>query len=85
MYGLNDRQFQRLFKIAKKMQGSTSLNLLIALESRLDNLVYRMNFAPTRRAARQLVNHKHILVNGKKCDIPSMLIKVGDEISVKEE
>ncbi len=85
MYGLNDRQFQRLFKIAKKMQGSTSLNLLIALESRLDNLVYRMNFAPTRRAARQLVNHKHILVNGKKCDIPSMLIKVGDEISVKEK
>ena len=85
MYGLNNRQFQRIFKVAKKMQGSTSLNLLIVLESRLDNLVYRMNFAPTRRAARQLVNHGHILVNGKKCDIPSIIIKVGDTISIKEK
>ena len=67
------------------MKGSTSLNLLIVLESRLDNLVYRMNFAPTRRAARQLVNHGHILVNGNKCDIPSMIINVGDTISVKEK
>ena len=81
MYGL----FQRIFKVAKKMQGSTSLNLLIVLESRLDNLVYRMNFTPTRRAARQLVNHGHILVNGKKCDIPSIIIKVGDTISIKEK
>ncbi len=85
MYGLNNRQFQRIFKVAKKMQGSTSLNLLIVLESRLDNLVYRMNFTPTRRAARQLVNHGHILVNGKKCDIPSIIIKVGDTISIKEK
>lgn len=85
MYGLNNRQFQRIFKVAKKMQGSTSLNLLIVLESRLDNLVYRMNFAPTRRAARQLVNHGHILVNGKKCDIPSIIIKVGDTITIKEK
>ena len=85
MYGINNRQFQRIFKIAKLMKGSTSLNLLIVLESRLDNLVYRMNFAPTRRAARQLVNHGHILVNGNKCDIPSMIINVGDTISVKEK
>ena len=85
MYGLNNRQFQRIFKVAKKMKGSTSLNLLIALESRLDNLVYRMNFAPTRRAARQLVNHGHILVNNKKCDIPSIIIQVGDTITIKEK
>ena len=85
MYGLNNRQFQRIFRIAKQMQGSTSLNLLIVLESRLDNLVYRMNFAPTRRAARQLVNHGHVLVNGKKCDIPSVIINVGDAITIKEK
>lgn len=85
MYGLNNRQFQRIFRVAKQMQGSTSLNLLIVLESRLDNLVYRMNFAPTRRAARQLVNHGHVLVNGKKCDIPSIIINVGDTITIKEK
>lgn len=85
MYGINNRQFQRIFRIAKQMQGSTSLNLLIVLESRLDNLVYRMNFAPTRRAARQLVNHGHVLVNGKKCDIPSVIINVGDAITIKEK
>lgn len=85
MYGLNNRQFQRIFRVAKQMQGSTSLNLLIVLESRLDNLVYRMNFAPTRRAARQLVNHGHVLVNGKKCDIPSVIINVGDTITIKEK
>lgn len=84
MYGMNDRQFRRLFTIAKKMKGSTSMNLLIVLESRLDNLVYRMAFAKTRRAARQMVTHGHILVNGKKCNIPSTIIEVGAEISVKE-
>ena len=85
MYGMNNRQFQRLFLVAKKMQGSTSMNLLIVLESRLDNMVYRMGFAPTRRSARQLVTHGHILVNGKKCDIPSKLLKINDEVSVKEK
>lgn len=85
MYGLNDRQFVRLFRVARKMEGSTALNLLIVLESRLDNLVYRMGFAPTRRAARQLVTHGHILVNGKKVDIPSYLVNVNDVISVKEK
>ena len=85
MYGMNDRQFRRLFIIAKKMKGSNALNLLIVLESRLDNLVYRMGFAPTRRAARQLVNHGHVLLNGKKCSIPSTICKVGSKISIKEK
>jgi small subunit ribosomal protein S4 len=85
MYGMNDRQFRRLFSIAKKMKGSNALNLLIVLESRLDNLVYRMGFAPTRRAARQLVNHGHVLVNGKKVDIPSAIISVGSEIAIKDK
>jgi small subunit ribosomal protein S4 len=85
MYGMNDRQFRRLFTIAKKMKGSTSLNLLIVLESRLDNLVYRMGFAPTRRGARQLVTHGHVLFNGKKCDITSTIIPVGSTVSIKEK
>lgn len=85
LYGMNNRQFARIFRLAKKMKGSTSLNLLILLESRLDSLVYRMGFANTRRAARQLVNHGHILVDGKKVDIPSSIINVGQEISVKEK
>lgn len=85
MYGLNNRQFMRIFKLAKKMQGATSMNLLIVLESRLDNMVYRMGFAPTRRSARQLVNHGHVLVNGKKCNIPSKILEVNDVVSVKEK
>lgn len=85
MYGMNDRQFRRLFTIAKKMKGSTALNLLIVLESRLDNLVYRMGFAPTRRAARQLVTHGHVLVNNKKVDIASNVIPLNSEISIKEK
>ncbi len=85
MYGLNDRQFRRLFVIAKKRHGILTLNLLQTLESRLDSLVFRMGFAPTRRAARQLVSHGHILVNGKKASIPSMIIDVGAEISLKNK
>lgn len=85
MYGINDRQFRRMFKIALKMKGNLSMNLLIVLESRLDNLVYRMGFAPTRRAARQLVSHRHILLNGKKCDIPSTMVSLKDTIEVKEK
>lgn len=84
MYGMNDRQFRRLFQIAKKMKGSTSMNLLIVLESRLDNLVYRMGFAKTRRAARQMVSHGHILLNGKKCSIPSTIVPLNSIIEVKE-
>ena len=85
MYGMNDRQFRRLFKIAKGMKGSNALNLLIVLESRIDNLVFRMGFAPTRRAARQLVTHGHVLLNGKKCSIPSTICKIGDKIAIKEK
>lgn len=83
MYGLKDVQLRRFFKEAKKMEGSLSYNLLVLLERRLDNMVFRMNFAPTRRAARQLVSHGHVLVNGKKVDIPSAWISVNDEISIK--
>ena len=85
LYGVNERQFRRLFVLAKKEPTVTGLAFFRILESRLDNLVYRMGFARTRAAARQLVNHGHILVNGKKCDIPSALCKVGDKISIKGE
>lgn len=84
MYGLNERQFANLFQKASKMEGMAGVNFLVLLESRLDNLVYRMGFARTRKAARQLVNHGHIEVNGKKMDIPSTLIKAGDTISLRE-
>ena len=85
MYGLNERQFVKTYKEAGKLQGIQGENLLKLLESRLDNLVYRMGFAQTRRAARQLVNHGHITVNGKKVDIPSYRCKPGDVITLKEQ
>ena len=85
MYGLNERQFKKTFNEAAKLAGLHGENFLKLLESRLDNLVYRMGFAPTRRAARQLVNHGHITVNGKKVDIPSFRVKVGSTIALKEE
>ncbi len=85
MYGLNERQFHKTFLEAEKMQGIHGTNFLRLLESRLDNLVYRLGFATTRRAARQLVNHGHVTVNGKKVDIPSYRVKVGDTISLKED
>ena len=84
MYGLNEKQFYNTYVKASKMAGVTGTNFLILLESRLDNLVYRMGFARTRRGARQLVNHGHILVNGKKVDIPSAQVKPGSTIEVKE-
>ena len=84
MYGLNERQFHKTFVEAGKLSGVHGTNFLILLESRLDNLVYRLGFAPTRRAARQLVNHGHITVNGNKVDIPSYRVKVGSTIAVKE-
>ncbi len=83
-YGLNEKQFRILFDKAGKMQGIHGENFLKLLESRLDNIVYRMGLAKTRRGSRQLVNHGHILVNGKKVDIPSYCTKPGDVISVKE-
>ena len=83
-YGLTEKQFRKTFDHASKMHGKAGENLLILLESRLDNIVYRLGMARTRRSARQIVNHGHILVNGKKVDIPSYRVKVGDVISVKE-
>ncbi len=84
MYGLNERQFKKTFVEASKMQGIHSENFLKLLESRLDNLVYRMGLANTRRGARQLVNHGHITVDGKKVDIPSYRVKIGSVIAIKE-
>ena len=84
MYGLNERQFHKTFVEASKMQGIIGENFLKLLESRLDNLVYRMGFANTRRGARQLVNHGHITVDGKKVDIPSFRVKIGSTIALKE-
>lgn len=84
MYDINERQFRRLFTIASKSDEVTGIAFFHILESRLDNLVFRMGFARTRRQARQLVNHGHILVNGKKVNIPSYVCKVNDVISLKE-
>jgi len=84
MYGLNERQFRNTFEEAGKMKGIHGENFLKLLESRLDNLVYRLGFASTRRGARQLVNHGHILVDGNKVNIPSFRVKPGSAISVKE-
>ena len=85
MYGVNEKQFHKIFDRASKMKGIAGENLLFLLESRLDNLVYRMGLATTRRGARQLVNHGHITVNGVKVDIPSYTCKPGDVIVVKAE
>lgn len=84
MYGLSEKQLRNTFIKATKVAGVLGTNLLISLESRLDNIVFRTGIANTRRQARQFVNHGHILVNGKKVDIPSYVVKVGDEVSVKE-
>ncbi len=84
MYGLNEKQFHKLFDKASKMKGIAGENFLKLLESRLDNVVYRMGLSNTRRGSRQIVNHGHILVNGKKVNIPSYQVKIGDVISVKE-
>ena len=85
MYQISEKQFKKLVKESGKMKGVHGENLLILLESRLDNIVYRAGFANTRRASRQLVNHGHITVNGKKVDIPSYRVKVGDVISLREK
>lgn len=85
MYGLSEKQFFNTYKKASHMEGVSGVNLLVLLESRLDNLVYRLGFATTRRQARQIVNHGHILVDGKKVDIPSYRCKPGQVIEVKEK
>ena len=85
MYGLLEKQFRLTFGKAEKMKGETGTNMLQLLESRLDNVVYRLGFASSSPAARQLVSHKHILLNGQCVNIPSLIVKSGDEISVRDK
>ena len=85
LYGILERQFRNLFGKASRQDGITGENLLQLLESRLDNVVYRLGIAPTRRSARQLVSHKHITVNGNLVNIPSFNVKEGDMIAVREK
>ena len=85
IYGVLEKPFRNYYKRADRMRGMTGENLMIMLESRLDSVVFRMGFARTRREARQIVGHKHILVNGKKVNIPSYLIKAGDVIEISEK
>ena len=85
IYGLLERQFRNYFTEAERRTGVTGSNLFTLLEKRLDNVVYRMGFAPSRPAARQLVRHKHVTVNGEACDIPSYSVRVGQIVSVREK
>ena len=85
IYGVLERQFRKYFKMAAKKTGVTGENLLQFLETRLDNIVFRMGFAPSRKSARQIINHGHILVNDHKVNIPSFLVKPGDEVVIKEK
>ena len=85
MYGLSEKQFRIFFQRADSQQGITGTNLLVMLERRLDNIVYRLGFVNSRNQGRHFVRHKHFLVNGKNVNIPSYLVKVGDEIEVKEK
>jgi small subunit ribosomal protein S4 len=84
MYGISEKQCLRAFKTASRMEGNTGENFLLLLEERLDNVVYRMGFATTRRFARQLVNHGHILVDGKRVNIPSFRVRDGQKVEVRE-
>ncbi|MDB5973196.1 MAG: ribosomal protein [Hydrocarboniphaga sp.] len=85
MYGLLEKQFRNYYYKATKTKGATGLNLLLALETRLDNVIYRMGFGRTRSEARQLVGHKAVLVNGKSVNIPSYQVQVGDVVAVREK
>ncbi|MBT3066543.1 30S ribosomal protein S4 [Rhodoferax sp. U11-2br] len=85
MYGVLEKQFRRYFEEADRRKGNTGSNLLFLLETRLDNVVYRMGFGSTRAEARQLVSHKAVLVNGKPVNIPSYMVKVGDVLSIREK
>jgi small subunit ribosomal protein S4 len=84
MYGLGEKQFRNLFDKASKIQGISGENFMVLLESRLDNLIYRLGFANSRAGARQLVAHGHVLVNGKKVDIPSYIVSTGDTLGLRE-
>ncbi len=85
MYGVAEKQFRNLFKEANRIEGNTGENLIKLLEQRLDNVVYRMGFATTRRFARQLVSHGHVLVDGKRVNIPSYRVKPGQKIEIREK
>ena len=85
IYGVLEKPFLNYFKKASKMNGMTGENLMVLLESRLDNVVFRLGLARTRREARQIVDHKHVLVNGKQINIPSYLVKAGDVIEIREK
>lgn len=85
IYGVLEKPFRNYYERADRMKGMTGENLMVLLESRLDNVVFRMGFARTRREARQIVDHKHVLVNGKQVNIPSYLIKAGDVIEIREK
>ena len=85
IYGVLEKPFRNYYKKADRMKGQTGENLMIMLETRLDNVLFRMGFARTRKEARQIVDHKHVLVNGKQVNIPSYLVKVGDVVEIKEK
>jgi small subunit ribosomal protein S4 len=85
IYGVLEKPFRNYFEKAQRMSGMTGTNLMVMLETRLDNVVFRMGLARTRREARQIVDHKHVLVNGKQVNIPSYLVKAGDVIEIKEK
>ncbi|HEU0077596.1 MAG TPA: 30S ribosomal protein S4, partial [Longimicrobiaceae bacterium] len=85
IYGVSERQFRNTFEKVSTLPGITGHNLLAALESRLDNMVYRMGFAASRKAARQLIRHRHVEVNGKNVDIPSYQVKPGEELRVRQK
>ena len=85
IYGVLEKPFHNFYDKADRMPGQTGANLMILLESRLDNVVFRMGFARTRKEARQIVDHKHVLVNGKCVNIPSYLVKAGDQIEIREK
>ena len=85
IYGVLEKPFRNYYKKADRMKGQTGTNLMVILESRLDNVVFRSGFARTRREARQIVDHKHVLVNGKQVNIPSYLVKAGDVIEIREK
>ena len=85
IYGVLEKPFRNYYKKAEKMKGMTGENLMVMLESRLDSIIFRLGFARTRREARQIVDHKHVLVNGKQVNIPSYLVKAGDVVEIKEK
>jgi len=85
IYGVLEKPFRNYYKKADKMQGITGTNLMVLLESRLDNVIYRMGLARTRREARQIVDHKHVMVNGKQVNVPSYLVRIGDTVEIKEK